>query len=136
MSLSWGDVALILVGFFELARLAVGWHDRWCASQAVLTVTSHEAAARALSAREQATLRAVAARPGAAHLTTGVQETADRLRAAFPDIPDGELGRAMLHARWLVLHEHHRGRNCVQIGQVLGLVAVDLTSLDREVTTQ
>lgn len=85
---------------------------------------------------ELAALQKLASRPVPASTVLTARHTADKLRATFPDVPDRELARMLLHSRWVVLDYHHRGRNCVQIAGLLGLTAVELTQLDREVASR
>lgn len=103
------------------------------ASPAEAAAVAAEAAERRqrLAERERESLARIAGRPATdAELARG-RRRANRIRLEFPDMPDAELGRLMLHARWIVGYEDSTGANNTQVAHALGLIACELTELDR-----
>lgn len=113
-----------------LGELACRLRRSWLAARAVI---ADDTKARQLTEYEQQTLARIAGRPYPAAMFQAGQVIADDLRRAFPDTPDAELARYLLHARRVTGWQHAHGRNCVQITMLLGLAACDLTQIDREV---
>lgn len=139
MSFTTADVALIAFGAVvagEILRRTVGrFTAGWRHGSAVIAVTQAETAAarnrERLADRERESLARIAARPAGPVETERARRRANRIRLDFPDMPDAELGRIMLHARWIVGYEDSTGANNTQVAHALGLIACELTELDR-----
>lgn len=132
MSTSW--VIAIIIAEAVLGEAVCYWRR---ASQRARDTIAADAraiqAARArlaLAKREQVTLTGLARRRYPAWIFRDGRTLADNLRQAFPDVPDTQLARAALHARWVVTTQYAGGRNCAQISQVFAAAALDLAAID------
>lgn len=128
ISLGW--VAVIMIAEAVLGEAVCYWRRASRRARDVIAVTVAEDKARKLAAREQETLTRLAGRPYPPWVLADGKRIADSLRRAFPDTPDDELIRYMLHARQITGTEYANGRNVVQISHLLGAAALELAAID------
>lgn len=134
MTISIGWLAVIMIAEGVLGEAVCYWRRASRRARAViaadLAATQATRNRLALAERERDALGRLARRPYPPWVLTDGKRIADGFRKAFPDVPDDELIRVMLHARWVTGNEYANGRNVVQISHLFGAAALELAAID------